>query len=223
MAVAFPRGIFHDLGLRFDESLPTVEDWDFLVRTAGLVGRLRPRSSPVCIDGGALMSRRQLHHKDEWERAEERVLASSTTLSSSCRPARLPACGSSPRRGGDKAAELTRSHYETVRQLSEVQAAQLDEVQAAHDHAVELWHAAQEREAHARERAQKWRARLAMRKFRFEEHVRLMREANEALHGPSQDVSVFELDAAQLQEIVDAAVGQASPGDFSSCVSLQTL
>ena len=38
MTVAFPRGIFRDLGARYDESLDTTEDWDFLVRAAAIVG-----------------------------------------------------------------------------------------------------------------------------------------------------------------------------------------
>lgn len=36
--LAFPRGVFHDLNLRFDEDLTTTEDWDFLVRAAAIVG-----------------------------------------------------------------------------------------------------------------------------------------------------------------------------------------
>ena len=36
--LAFPRGAFHDLGLRFDESLTTTEDWDYLLRVAFLLG-----------------------------------------------------------------------------------------------------------------------------------------------------------------------------------------
>jgi hypothetical protein len=35
---AYPREVFTDLGLRFDESLPVLEDWDLLVRAATLVG-----------------------------------------------------------------------------------------------------------------------------------------------------------------------------------------
>lgn len=38
MTIAFPREVFHDLGERFDESLDTTEDWDFLLRVAALVG-----------------------------------------------------------------------------------------------------------------------------------------------------------------------------------------
>lgn len=35
---AYPRGVFHEFGLKFDESLPVLEDWDVLVRASSLVG-----------------------------------------------------------------------------------------------------------------------------------------------------------------------------------------
>ncbi|GGC88671.1 hypothetical protein GCM10010994_53220 [Chelatococcus reniformis] len=38
IGLAFPRGPFHSFGIRFDESLTTTEDWDFLMRTAAVVG-----------------------------------------------------------------------------------------------------------------------------------------------------------------------------------------
>lgn len=38
VALAFPRGVFHDLNIRFDESLTTTEDWDYLLRVALVVG-----------------------------------------------------------------------------------------------------------------------------------------------------------------------------------------
>ena len=38
MTVAFPRGVVHGVGLRFDETLDTTEDWDLVVRAAAVVG-----------------------------------------------------------------------------------------------------------------------------------------------------------------------------------------
>jgi SAM-dependent methyltransferase len=36
--LAFPRGLFHQMNLAFDESLPLAAGWDYLLRAAGLVG-----------------------------------------------------------------------------------------------------------------------------------------------------------------------------------------
>jgi glycosyltransferase involved in cell wall biosynthesis len=38
ISLAFPREAYHNLGLRFDERLSTVEDWDFLLQAAALCG-----------------------------------------------------------------------------------------------------------------------------------------------------------------------------------------
>jgi 2-polyprenyl-3-methyl-5-hydroxy-6-metoxy-1,4-benzoquinol methylase/glycosyltransferase involved in cell wall biosynthesis len=38
ISLAFPRGAFHDLGLRFDETMTTTEDWDFMMRVVLLLG-----------------------------------------------------------------------------------------------------------------------------------------------------------------------------------------
>jgi hypothetical protein len=35
---AFPRAVFHEIGLHFDESLDTLEDWDFLLRACNVCG-----------------------------------------------------------------------------------------------------------------------------------------------------------------------------------------
>lgn len=68
-AVAFPRGVFHDLGQHFDEELSTTEDWDFMMRVASLVG---VDSSPTvtCIYRwwGTDESSRTMHDQFEWQR-----------------------------------------------------------------------------------------------------------------------------------------------------------
>ncbi len=73
--LAFPRGAFHDLGLRFDESLSTTEDWDYLLRVAAYCG---VASSPV-ITGVYRWwvnhdSSRTQHSSEEWQRNYEAIL-----------------------------------------------------------------------------------------------------------------------------------------------------
>ena len=68
-AVAFPRGVFHDLGQHFDEELSTTEDWDFMMRVASIVG---VESSPTvtCIYRWweTAESSRTVHDQHEWQR-----------------------------------------------------------------------------------------------------------------------------------------------------------
>ena len=68
-AVAFPRGVFHDLGQHFDEELSTTEDWDFMMRVASIVG---VDSSPTvtCIYRWWTTSEssRTMHDQHEWLR-----------------------------------------------------------------------------------------------------------------------------------------------------------
>lgn len=74
ISVAFPRAVFADLGERFDESLDTTEDWDFLMRTAGLVGvACSPAETSLYrwwVEGA---SSRTAHSEDEWD-ANHRVV-----------------------------------------------------------------------------------------------------------------------------------------------------
>jgi len=68
-AVAFPRGVFQDLGQHFDEELSTTEDWDFMMRVASIVG---VDSSPTvtCIYRWwtSSESSRTMHDQHEWLR-----------------------------------------------------------------------------------------------------------------------------------------------------------
>ena len=76
MTVAFPRGVFADLGLRFDESLDTNEDWDYLVRAASLAG---VSSTSALTSVYRLWTEREgsrdVHHDEVWSDARASVLA----------------------------------------------------------------------------------------------------------------------------------------------------
>lgn len=68
LCLAFPRSIYHDFGLRFDETINTIEDWDFIVRSAFICG---VASTPTItniyrwwIKGESSQS---LHNNQEWE------------------------------------------------------------------------------------------------------------------------------------------------------------
>lgn len=69
MSVAFPRGVFHDLGLRFDETLSTREDWDFIMRCTFLVG-IESIKSTTCIYRLCRNTESSftLHDSREWEK-----------------------------------------------------------------------------------------------------------------------------------------------------------
>ena len=74
VTVAFPVRVFRELGERFDETLDTVEDWDFLMRAVGLVG-IACSPDETCVyrwwvgDEGS----RAEHPEAEWKRNEAAV------------------------------------------------------------------------------------------------------------------------------------------------------
>lgn len=75
VSLAFPRGAFHDLKLRFDETLTTTEDWDYLMRVAAITG-VASTSEVTSIyrwwtkDANS----RTVHPPVEWARNYERIL-----------------------------------------------------------------------------------------------------------------------------------------------------
>ena len=75
VSIAFPRGPFHDLGMRFDETLTTTEDWDYIMRVAAVVGAA---SSPKIIAVYRWWeneeSSRTLHSDEVWKRNYQRIL-----------------------------------------------------------------------------------------------------------------------------------------------------
>lgn len=74
MAIALPRGIVVDLGERFDEDLDTTEDWDLLLRAAGVAGVTgSPEPTSVYRIWSADEGSRNAHEADTWQRGHERV------------------------------------------------------------------------------------------------------------------------------------------------------
>ena len=65
--LAFPRGVFHDIGVRFDENLTTAEDWDFLMHCVAVVG-IGTSENITAVYRWWLTeeSSRTLHSKEEW-------------------------------------------------------------------------------------------------------------------------------------------------------------
>lgn len=76
VSIAFPRGAFHSLNIRFDETLATTEDWDYLMRVAAVTG---VASSPEITSiyhwwvGGE--SSRTVHSQAEWDKSYSTILA----------------------------------------------------------------------------------------------------------------------------------------------------
>lgn len=69
VSVAFPRGVFHDLGIHFDESLTTTEDWDYIMRVAGTVGTVCDANITSIYRWWNLdESSRTVHSQEEWSR-----------------------------------------------------------------------------------------------------------------------------------------------------------
>ncbi|QGG58187.1 methyltransferase domain-containing protein [Paenibacillus sp. B01] len=67
LCLAFPRSVYHDFGLRFDETINTVEDWDFILRATFICG---VASSPVVTNiyrwWAKGNSSQTLHDSQEW-------------------------------------------------------------------------------------------------------------------------------------------------------------
>lgn len=76
MTVAFPRGAFHGLGLRFDETLDVNEDWDLVVRGAALLGVTSVREvTSVYRWWLHSASSREVHSVEEWDEARAQIHA----------------------------------------------------------------------------------------------------------------------------------------------------
>ena len=75
--LAFPASLFRDLGTRFDESLPVLEDWDLLLRAAPLCGVVATAEVTSVYrrwqhpEAGHSVA---VHGEEEWEATRQTIL-----------------------------------------------------------------------------------------------------------------------------------------------------
>jgi len=75
MCYAIPSSVFHDLGVRFDETLDTAEDWDFEMQAAFLCGvASTPAITSIYHRWAMGESSYTVHSRHEWERDYYRIL-----------------------------------------------------------------------------------------------------------------------------------------------------
>jgi 2-polyprenyl-3-methyl-5-hydroxy-6-metoxy-1,4-benzoquinol methylase len=75
VSVAFPRGVFQELNMTFDETLTTTEDWDYILRVAGVVGAESSQQvTSIYRWWVSDESSRTQHNKEEWDRNYVRIL-----------------------------------------------------------------------------------------------------------------------------------------------------
>ncbi|MGT0191864.1 methyltransferase domain-containing protein [Burkholderia pyrrocinia] len=76
LSLAFPRAAFQEMGIRFDESLDTAEDWDFEMRTAFVCGvESSPEITGIYRKWRSGESSFSIHSQDEWRRDYEKIVA----------------------------------------------------------------------------------------------------------------------------------------------------
>jgi len=114
MSVAFPRGAMHALGLRFDETLDTTEDWDYIVRCAASLGVESVREV-TCVYRWWVHtgSSREVHSKAEWDEARlrvERRFAEATLMLQSNAVEQLVESLRSTQRAANKSHRLARQY-----------------------------------------------------------------------------------------------------------------
>lgn len=75
LSIAFPRGAFHDLNVRFDEELTTTEDWDYMMRVATITDTAStPKITSVYHWWVSDQSSRSDHSTHEWVVNRQRIL-----------------------------------------------------------------------------------------------------------------------------------------------------
>jgi hypothetical protein len=75
ITVAFPRGVFHDLNIKFDEDLSTTEDWDYIMRVATIADTVSSQKITSIYHWWVSdHSSRTEHPTHEWQINRERIL-----------------------------------------------------------------------------------------------------------------------------------------------------
>ena len=201
MTVAFPRGVLHGLGQRFDEALDTTEDWQFLVRAAALVGVTDTRVHTSVYRWWAQEGSRALHDEQAWaanDAAVRRTFDDQVLLL--------------PRGSAHVVADIQQERDEARAEIRTLAASQqqvieeLQEVVAAHDAAVASRDAFQARTAELESRVAELQQRQEERQAQQEERLDLMREAHALLVSRRAEVpggrSLFDLNRRQLRRLI---------------------
>ncbi len=75
MGLAYPRYAYSEFGVRFDESLTTTEDWDYLLRAAKLCGVANTlEATSIYRLWKNAENSASLHKKIEWDKNRDRVI-----------------------------------------------------------------------------------------------------------------------------------------------------
>lgn len=201
MTVAFPRGVFHGLGYRFDEDLDTLEDWDFLARSAAVVGVASdPEVTSVYRWWLAQQSSRDTHADNVWDRARSRLLGRLDDQVLLMPPGAVSAVGrmlTTIRAGQDETAALAASQHQVILQL--------DVTATEHSATADMWRDAESRLALVREK-------LASRTQRLKQRLELIRQAHSLLREKGladPEKSIFDMSGSELRGLV-AELSQAT-------------
>jgi hypothetical protein len=192
LSVAFPRGVFHSLGVRFDETLDVTEDWDFLVRAAALVG-VTDSSAVAGVYhwwlGGE--TSRSVHDEAHWDEARKRVLdgfaAMHVLLAGDGAGPVLDKLSGAERR----IAELADSQHQVITEL--------DRTARAHQETVDNWRASEARVDELKERLDNTRSR-------FQRRLDLLEAIEERLRLTGAErpgAPLYELGPDQLEKVLE--------------------
>ena len=201
LALAFPRGVFHSLGVRYDETLDVTEDWDFLVRAAALVGVTDSPAVPAVYHwwlGGE--TSRSVHDEEHWDEARERVLDGFSRM-------HVLLAGDGARR---VQGEMEAAH----RRIAELEASQheviveLDRTATAHQETVDTWRATEAR-------VDELKDRLDALRWRTKRRIELIEAIEEVLRVTGAErprASIYEMGVQQLEKLFDRLGTEPVPG-----------